>query len=193
MPPDILGLYLKRPVFSIDSRQPFYSTKPPVCANYTLILRTTWDYLYPIPGFFMANKAHLYRIKKGATAWNDWRRKARGERPELSNAALGFCKLAGGDLADANLWEANLKKSDLKGADLKGAELSFADLSGADLSGADLSGANLTEVNLCGANLRGAILKSVNGWSGRLKGADLTDADLTGAEAIQAPHLAEAL
>ncbi len=130
----------------------------------------------------MANKEHLLRIKKGSSAWNDWRRKVRGERPELSNAVLGFCKLAGGDLADANLWEANLKKSDLKGADLKGAELSFADLSGADLSGADLSGANLTEVNLCGANLRGAILKSVNGWSGRLRGADLTDADFSGAD-----------
>lgn len=130
----------------------------------------------------MANKEHLHRIKKGPAAWNQWRREADGERPELSGAVLSFCKLAGGDLADANLWEANLKKADLKGADLKGAELSFADLSGADLSGADLSGANLTEVNLCGANLRGANFKSVNGWSGRLKGADLTDADLTGAD-----------
>ncbi len=130
----------------------------------------------------MAKKAHFDRIQKGVAAWNDWRREAPGERPELSSAVLSFGELAGGDLSCANLWEANLKKADLKDANLKGAELSFANLSEADLSGADLSGANLTEVDLSGAILRGAILRGVNGWGGLLKGADLTDADLTDAD-----------
>ncbi len=130
----------------------------------------------------MANKAHLDRVKKGVTAWNEWRQRAPEERPELSNAPLSFGELADSDFSEANLWEANLKKADLKGANLKGAELSFTDLSGADLSGADLSGANLTEVNLSGAVLKGARLQGVNGWGGRLEGADLTDADLTDAD-----------
>jgi len=125
----------------------------------------------------MANKAHLDRVRKGAAAWNDWRRRTPKERPEFSGAALSFGQLAGCDFADANLWEANLKKTYLKSSNLKGAELSFA-----DLSGADLSGANLTEVDLSGANLRGATLNGANGWGGLLKGADLTDADLSDAD-----------
>lgn len=130
----------------------------------------------------MANKGHFDQIQKGAAAWNEWRRTAPDERPDLSGAALSFGKLAGCDFSEANLWEANLKKANLVGADFKGAELSFADLSGADLSGADLSGANLTEVDFSGATLRGAVIKSANGWGGLFKGADLTDADLTGAD-----------
>lgn len=130
----------------------------------------------------MADRAHLERIKKGTAAWNEWRRNAPRERPELSGAILSFGELPGGDLANANLWEANLKQADLKGANLVGAELSFADLSGADLTGADLSGANLTEVDLTGATLRNARLTGVNAWGGRLKASDLSGADFSGAD-----------
>lgn len=130
----------------------------------------------------MAGKEARDVIRKGADAWNQWRRRAPEVRPDLANINLAYANLAGADLSDTNLWEAVLKNAVLKGANLSGAELCFADLSGANLTGADLRGANLTEADLTGATLVRAKMVRANCWGAKMAGADLSRASLVEAE-----------
>jgi hypothetical protein len=141
----------------------------------------------------MANSKHVAVIKKGTTAWNEWRAANPKVTPELSRAHLFDAELYGADLLGAILREADLIASGLGGADLGGADLSGADLSGADLSEADLRNAklvgaalrlavliraDLTEANLTGAGLNEANLSGANLSGADLSGADLSEADL---------------
>ena len=114
----------------------------------------------------------LKKIKKGVTAFNEWRRKNPDVRIDLSSANLSGSDLSGADLFGAKLCSAKLCGADLSGADLSGADLSYTDLSGADLSranlsGADLSYANLSRIDLSGANLSGADLSGINLFKAR--------------------------
>lgn len=117
----------------------------------------------------MANKEHLKIIRRGAEAWNAWRRQNPGILPELSQA----------DLAKAVLRDANLRNADLVEANLSGAELFQSDLWGADLRDtnvrdADLFFANCTETKLIRSDLRGASLMGTGLIATDLNGADLT-------------------
>lgn len=107
----------------------------------------------------MANKKHLRILKREVKAWNEWREKNSGVRPDLRQA----------ELIRDNLHFANLSHSDLSYADLRGVDLSHASLKYADLNMANLSDANLSNTVLRDANLRDA----------GLSGADLHDSNLT--------------
>jgi uncharacterized protein YjbI with pentapeptide repeats len=143
----------------------------------------------------MANDDHIAQLKKGASAWNAWRRKNPDIRPDLANADLHEANLQGvnikgADLGRTNLGFANLTEADLTGADLKLATLGFANLTGADLSGADLDFADLTGTDLSGANLERAQLMGANLNSAHLAGADLCGATFMSASLISANLIA---
>ena len=121
-------------------------------------------------------------LRRGAEAWNEWRRghswaKVQLGRANLSGLALRRADLRGADLSTADLHEADLRGANLYKARLAGADLFTADLQGADLRGAELGTANLSRTNLGGANLMGADLANAN-----LRGADLSGAELVGAD-----------
>ncbi|MBI4799069.1 MAG: toll/interleukin-1 receptor domain-containing protein [Desulfarculus sp.] len=106
----------------------------------------------------MANPEHLAMLKRGATAWNQWREENPGVRPELNWVDLGGADLTGVALDGANLGGANLLGANLGEANLLRATLGEADLRWATLGGADLRWANLIEANLAGADMAKAIL-----------------------------------
>jgi hypothetical protein len=147
----------------------------------------------------MTDNEHLGVLRKGAAAWNSWRKDHPHVRPLLRTASLIELDLSGAVLIRADLMNANLRRADLRAADLSGANLSYAtlsraklararlsraDLSGADLTGADLTAAALTGVNLVGANLSLAKLVGAN-----LSGAVLGDTILGGVDFERATGL----
>ena len=129
----------------------------------------------------MANDEHVAMLKKGVSAWNEWRVANADIRPDLIQANLSGANLHGANLSEANLRGANLLRADLSGANLAGADLSEADLSGANLieanlsganlSGADLSDATLVDTDLTGADLTGCRIYGVSAWGLKLEGA----------------------
>jgi hypothetical protein len=121
----------------------------------------------------MANDEHIAQLKKGAAAWNAWRKRNPDIRPDLTKAKLSRRDLRKANLFDSNLRGAKLRRADLRGADLRGAAFIEADLSGANLSEAKLQGAHFKRTNLSGADLRGANLNSATLVEVDLPGADL--------------------
>lgn len=116
----------------------------------------------------MAHPEHLKVIHRGVEAWNRWRSKHRGTRPDLSRA----------DLRESNLRLGNLNNADLRGANLEGANLGRAYLEAADLGGARQRGIHLFGADLGRADLRHADLVEAQLWHARLEEADLGSADL---------------
>jgi uncharacterized protein YjbI with pentapeptide repeats len=146
----------------------------------------------------MANLDHLELLKQGTQAWNAWRRKHRGLRPDLSGDPVSDFEhqismlatavanevmpgrappdevgLSGLDLASADLHGCDLHAVNLSRANLMLANLRGADLRGANLSGAIMTSANLSKCDLRGATMNGAILRFAT-----LKGAQLDGAML---------------
>jgi len=72
----------------------------------------------------MDNNKHFQLIKRGVTAWNEWKSK----NDEIIN--LDEVDLSKVDLGGANLSKTNLKFADLSGANLREANLSKTDLTG---------------------------------------------------------------
>ena len=136
----------------------------------------------------MADGEHLKIFEQGVAAWNRWRQKHRGLRPDLSTADLKRANFRYANLNDANLEHADLEGANLGRAFLEGAELHgatqrgahffSADLRHADLREADLREAQLWYAHLDRANLRGAALTAADLRSSELTGADLRWADL---------------
>jgi uncharacterized protein YjbI with pentapeptide repeats len=94
----------------------------------------------------MADSEQVQRLRGGAAAWNDWRRRHPETKPDLAGA-----QLRGLDLSSADLGEADLRRADLRGAILRGARLVRA-----RLDEANLFKAVLDEADLDGAVLPGA-------------------------------------
>ena len=149
----------------------------------------------------MADATHIDILYEGVEAWNEWRRKNPGEKPNLAGEDLSEMDLTGVNLGEADLTDAELFQADLTEANLKMAALTRADLAGADLKGAalykaDLSGACLIEVDLTGASLGAADFRGADLRGTKLRGADcdgtdlsdanLNEADLTGANLTRA-------
>ena len=144
----------------------------------------------------MADPGQVELLRRGAKAWNQWRKEHRRAKIELSFVKLSFVNLRDANLSNANLSGANLSFVNLSGANLSFVNLSNAnlrdtDFTDANLSNADLSNANLTEAyfrnasNLRGTNLRGAdltkaYLSNVNLRDADFIGADLSSFDLSG-------------
>ena len=129
-------------------------------------------------------KAYADQLKKGVSAWNDWKSKAKVS-PDLSNEDLSELNLLGVDfslmhlrrtiLRETNLREANLQFASLRRADLSGANLTLANLGSADCRGADFTEADLTGANLCRADLTGAILTRANFHAAKITYINLLD------------------
>ncbi len=136
----------------------------------------------------MADGEHLKIFNQGVVAWNRWRQKHRGLKPDLSGADLHRANFRYANLNDANLEHANLEGANLGRAFLEGAELHgaaqrgahffSADLRHADLREADLREAQLWYAHLDRADLRGATLAAADLRSSDLDDADLRQADL---------------
>src|SRR5258708_36538751 len=94
----------------------------------------------------MADREHLAILKRGSSAWNEWRGENPQVVPDLSQAHLQQARLSG-----ANLSGANLRPSYFGQADLSGADLCHADLSETSLRRAYLASARLDNANLVGA------------------------------------------
>lgn len=132
----------------------------------------------------MANPEHVAILRKGAKAWNEWRRREAEARPPFDFKGHHF-----GDHGDFeqvyHAWAVE-GTPDLSGAAFEGAKLSGANLGAANLLGIDLSHAKLGGVDLSGADARrarmkGADLSAANVSRTRLDGADLSDTQLDGA------------
>ena len=131
----------------------------------------------------MANEDHLKILKQGGEAWNQWRDRHPGERPDLVDADLSEADLRGANLRSASLRRANLSgarlghadlgEADLNGADLRGAKLIRTDLVRADLSRANFGNAILGRANMEHANLHRADLSGAHLYRAKLRGADL--------------------
>jgi uncharacterized protein YjbI with pentapeptide repeats len=129
----------------------------------------------------MAVQQHVDVLKRGAKAWNAWRKARSRVRPDLSGEQ--FRRI---DLSDINLKGANLSSCDFTYTFLTDADLSEADLTDArlietNLVRADLSHANLQSAMLHGANLRDAKLSHATLVDAYLGGASLVTTDLRGA------------
>lgn len=115
----------------------------------------------------MANPDHLDVLNDGVEAWNRWRQRPLGIKPDLSGAKLRSQTPRIG----MNLRNANLRGADLFNVDLSEVDLCEADLTDACLFGVNLNSSDLTKAKLCGADLRQANLNMT-----RLGRADFTGA-----------------
>ncbi len=120
----------------------------------------------------MADGEHLKIFTQGIAAWNQWRQKHHGLRPDLSGA----------DLRRANFCYANLNDANLENANLEGANLGRAFLEGAELHGAAQRGAHFFSADLRHADLREADLREAQLWHAHLDRTDLRDATLVAAD-----------
>lgn len=125
----------------------------------------------------MADQEHVEMLLRGAGAWNEWRRKKPGLKPDLVLADIGG---SAPDLSGAYLNNTDFAGASLEGVNLSGANLSDSIFASAKLGGADLSGANLDSVDFTEAELAGANLRGANLSGSRLVSTDLRHADLTG-------------
>lgn len=139
----------------------------------------------------MADKNHLEILRLGVGAWNEWRRKNRAIRPDLTGvkfvgAPTGEGGYEGVNFATANFSGANLtgakmrygylRNTDFSNSDLTEADFNHADLRSADFTNCDLTGANLVDANLTHAEFCNVILLEAD-----LHRAVLSDANLSGA------------
>lgn len=133
----------------------------------------------------MASEEQVAILKRGAGAWNAWRKAHPDLLPDLSRADLSACDLTGVNLSHATLSEADLHGARLDRAFLREAHASEADFHGASLERANLERcvlikATLGETNLTEAWLRHADLRGANVTSATLTRADLEGARLSG-------------
>lgn len=100
----------------------------------------------------MADPKHLAILRMGVDAWNAWRRRNPGIRPDISNADLNTMDLAGANLAYARL----------SGTNFANANLARADLTGADITYTVFNGTVLEHTNLTQAALMGTVFGQVH-------------------------------
>ena len=129
----------------------------------------------------MPNDEHVALLRRGATAWNEWRAE-REDTPNLSRASLRGLDLSGFDLSRADCRCADLRGTNLSQANLSEAHLEEANLFKTVLDGADLSGAFLYGAQF----LNCAQLVVALNWQSAFRddglacGAAIPDAKLTG-------------
>ena len=139
----------------------------------------------------MADQDHLDIVKKGAAAWNEWRRANHGLTPDLTGASLSGYQLGNLRLANVDLSLSTLKKTNLRGSDFWRTDLNLSDLSGADVSrsyfgrshlhAARFCGADMSATRFVGTDLSGADLSHAKIFSAHFIDSDLSGADFTNA------------
>jgi hypothetical protein len=108
----------------------------------------------------MADADQVAILKKGVSAWNQWRREHPGVRPDLRNLMFTstFYWPTGRPMG------VHVRKAALFGANLRDADLRGAHLEGGDLGDADLRGAELRDTKLDSVRLDGAIFDERTHW-----------------------------
>lgn len=129
----------------------------------------------------MALREHLFILRMGVSAWNQWRREHVPVVPDLRAADLRERDLNNAQLTSADLRRANLTLAQLVRANLIQATLEEANLTWTNLHQANLTQANLRSAMLFKSNLCNAILRNANLSGASLIMADLERADLKGA------------
>jgi len=122
------------------------------------------------------NQDHYNKLMEGMDAWNEWRNKNPGLRPDLSNANLQTM-----DLHGINLMMANLEKSNLKDANLQKSNLNGANISHVIMCQTNLSFSSLVLTHLKYSNLEKSVLKKVDLSGATFNGVQLIEADISGA------------
>ncbi len=122
-------------------------------------------------------------LKKGARAWNEWRRDSKVRLPSLQGAEMPGAILLGADfrycsLRNANLKGARLNFSDFFGADLRGADLRDSYLECCDLRALEVDDTtDLSDARVMGSTLYGMDLRGV-----RMARVELDETDLGAAQ-----------
>ena len=117
-------------------------------------------------------------LRRGTSAWNEWRDQGRAQVIDLRGADLSGLSLIGANLSRCNLHGASLSSANLKGADLQHSDFVRAKLFQANLGQANLRGANLRSAFLAKANLDDADLSNATLHGTNLQGASLRRANL---------------
>ena len=151
-------------------------------------------------------RAMLRAGRDGVLAWNDWRRKNPGVRPDLSKsdfsgadltevdlkeAALNYSRFNGAKLTDADFWRAHVSQASFEAADLTSASMRWALFQYCNFDGAVLRGAHLEESNLYGSTFRNADLEGADLRATYLLWTHFTNANL-GKTNLQHASLIEA-
>lgn len=170
----------------------------------------------------MDQKQILHELKKGAVAWNQWRKRhAPSEinldgveftgvnfnhydlsKISLRNACITHCTFKSADLILANCEGSQLRHNDFSQAKLIATNLTRCDLSGSHLRLANMLTANTTQailenIDFEGQDISGLMLRDVSLAGSNLKAqqlarVDLTNTNLTGAN-LQETDLTSAL
>jgi uncharacterized protein YjbI with pentapeptide repeats len=132
----------------------------------------------------MANPDHVELVRRGADAWNEWRRANPSVTPDLSHAELTGLRLAGINLQEANLDHADLSACFLREVNLRGAHCPYAVFRGASLvygvgEEADFTNAVLEQAWLVGGQWQRARFKQVAAIGVNFQQAGLQSADFT--------------
>jgi uncharacterized protein YjbI with pentapeptide repeats len=117
----------------------------------------------------MADAEQVQLLRRGATAWNEWRRRHSEAKPELAGAQLRGLDLSSADLSGADLRRADLRGAILRDARLTQARLDEANLFKAVLERADLDGAVLLDAQF----LNCAQLVAARNWTGAYRDPSL--------------------
>ncbi|NJK57888.1 MAG: helix-turn-helix domain-containing protein [Pleurocapsa sp. SU_5_0] len=111
------------------------------------------------------NERHLSMLKKGARAWNSWRKKNPDVIPQLSGIYLkkgDFDNLDGYNLDYANLAGFRGVFISIQHASLIEANIEKAELTGGSCIGSNFSGANLKKINIQSTRFNRAIFRETN-------------------------------
>ncbi|MBW4536741.1 MAG: pentapeptide repeat-containing protein [Pleurocapsa minor HA4230-MV1] len=111
------------------------------------------------------NERHLSMLKKGARAWNSWRKKHPDVIPQLSGICLikgEFDNLDGYNLDHANLAGFRGVFISIQHASLIEANMEKAELEGGSFIGSNFSGANLKKINIQYTRFDRAIFRETN-------------------------------
>jgi len=126
----------------------------------------------------MANQKQFDILKQGAESWNQFRKRKKTIKIDLSDINLFDTDVIGANLNGVDLSGANLQASLFTDIDFRKADFSGANLSWASFYGADFTRANLSNADLIGVEFIGGNFSRVNLRSSKLINANFLEADL---------------
>lgn len=122
----------------------------------------------------------LQELKKGASSWNNWRKRHAIGEINLDGIELNGVNFDEYDLSKVSLRNARVTQCSFKYADLILANLQYSDLQNNDFSNAKLIAANLGNCDLSGSVLFLANMLTANTRNARLENIDFRGHDISG-------------
>lgn len=120
------------------------------------------------------NPEYVEIIKRGAKAWNKWRKENPDDYPDLMGANLSGLNLRGIDLSYSRPQYVDFSKADLTGANLLKTDFYHANLSEARLDGANCLEADFDSAILWWSRCWGATFDGANFCGVSMQSADLS-------------------